>query len=105
MSCAETQHPETTLASHRVRKVRLRSAVQIEIVLIAPADRGVNHRLVKAWNPPGVMAERRIFQPLAKQRVILSRFLPSPGHKFGPADAKKKRLRVQVRICCAWPFV
>jgi hypothetical protein len=51
MSCAETQHPETTLASHRVRKVRLRSAVQIEVVLIALADRGVKHRWVKAWNP------------------------------------------------------
>jgi hypothetical protein len=44
MSCAETQHPETTLASHSVRKVRLRSAVQIEVVLIAPANRGVKRQ-------------------------------------------------------------
>jgi hypothetical protein len=35
ISCAETQQPEATLASHRLRKVRLRSAVQIEVVLMA----------------------------------------------------------------------
>ena len=34
ISCAETQQPEATLASHKVRNVRLRSAVQIEVVLM-----------------------------------------------------------------------
>src|SRR3984893_4305756 len=34
MSCAETQQPERTLANHRLRKVGLRRAVQIDCVLI-----------------------------------------------------------------------
>jgi hypothetical protein len=34
MSCAETQQPERTLASQRLRKVGLRKAVHIEVALI-----------------------------------------------------------------------
>jgi sulfur relay (sulfurtransferase) DsrF/TusC family protein len=34
ISAAATQHPETMLAIHSVRNLRLRSAVQIEVVLI-----------------------------------------------------------------------
>jgi len=34
ISCAETQHPERTLASHKLRKTGFRNEIHIEVVLI-----------------------------------------------------------------------
>jgi peptide-methionine (R)-S-oxide reductase len=51
MSCAETQQPERTLASQRLRKVGLRNAVQIEVALIRN-----NPNKVKLNRQPGIQS-------------------------------------------------
>jgi hypothetical protein len=55
MSCAETQHPETTLASQSLPKIGFRSAtqVEVEVVLIRSQESGVQEANTAGGNKYG----------------------------------------------------